>query len=151
MILSGADVRQYIKHGGLKFSPELRDDQFQQNGIDMVIDSVEDALLGAGQFTLGRTAETVKMPNDLMGFVQLRSTWGRHGFIMPGTVIDAGFYGTVTLELAWFRRPGEATGYKRVPVGQRFAHVIFAKLSTPSAPYAGKYQGQQAITRAIED
>lgn len=151
MILSGADVRQYILHGGLKFYPPLRDEQFQQNGVDMVIESVEDDLLGAGQFTLGRTVETITMPNDLMGFVQLRSTWGRNGFIMPSTVVDAGFHGTVTLELAWFRRPGEATEYKRVPVGQRFAHVIFAKLSTPSAPYAGKYQGQQAITHAIED
>lgn len=142
MILSGADVRQYILHGGLKFEPELLPDQFQQNGIDMIVQDVECQRLMAGDFTLGVTREAITMPNDLMAFVQLRSTWARRGFMIPPTVIDAGFRGSITLEIAKFG----ATEY--VPVGQRFAHVIFAKLSTPSAPYAGKYQNQTGITPA---
>lgn len=143
LILSGDAVRQYVKHGGLKFEPELEEDQFQQNGIDMILDSVEyDGALGAGGFTLGRTREVVTMPTSLMAFVHLRSTWARHGFIVPPTVIDAGFHGSITLEIAKFGVPAA------LPVGQRFAHVIFAQLSTPSEPYAGKYQGQLEITGA---
>jgi dCTP deaminase len=145
LILSGNDVRQYIKHGGLKFEPELLPDQFQQNGIDMIVESVESILLASGGFTLGTTREVVTMPNDLCAFVQLRSTWARKGFIMPGTMIDAGFSGSITLEIAKFGAPGY------VPVGARFAHVIFAKLSSPSDPYRGKYQGQQGITQARND
>lgn len=142
MILSGADLRQYIKHGGLTFTPELHDDQFQQNGIDMIVSSVETELVTPGGFTLGVTREVVKMPNDLMAFVHLRSTWARQGWLIPPTIIDAGFEGDITLEITKVGGPGY------VPVGQRFAHVVFAKLSTPSEPYNGKYQGQRGITRA---
>ena len=110
MILSGADVKQYIKFGGLSFSPELTDDQFQQNGIDLVLQSVNCDLLAAGTFTLGTTAEYIKMPNDLMAFVQLRSTWARQGIMLPPTVVDAGFEGNITLEIAVF-------GAQRLPGG----------------------------------
>lgn len=142
MILSGADVKQYILHGGLKLDPPLQEDQFQQNGVDMIIASAQVSLISSGDFTLGVTRETITMPNDLCAFVQLRSTWARLGFMMPGTMIDAGFSGSITLEIAKFG------GAAYVPLGERFAHIIFAKLSTPSAPYSGKYQNQTGITPA---
>lgn len=152
MILSGADVRQYIKFGGLKFEPELDPDQFQQNGIDMVLASAEVDSVAPGEFVLGRTREVVTMPNDLMAFVHLRSTWARHGYIIPPTVIDAGFHGSITLEIAKFVSAQLAMfAPPPLPTGQRFAHIIFAKLSTPSAPYDGKYQGQIDITHARKD
>jgi dCTP deaminase len=143
LILSGDAVKQYILHGGLKFEPELDADQFQQNGVDMVVSEVESEMLTAGGFTLGRTREIITMPNDLCAFVQLRSTWARKGFILPPTMIDAGFHGSITLEIAKFGASSH------VPVGQRFAHVIFAKLTGPTDPYRGKYQGQVAITGAL--
>ena len=143
MILSGADVRQYIKYGGLSFEPALSEDQFQQNGIDMVLESTELDRLGSGDFTLGVTREKVTMPNDLCAFVQLRSTWARKGYMLPPTMIDAGFSGQITLEIVRF---GKFLG--ALPVGERFAHIIFAKLSTPSEPYRGKYQNQTGITGA---
>lgn len=156
MILSGDAVRQYIKHGGLKFEPELQEDQFQQNGIDMILESAERPEVGLGEFVLGRTREVITMPNTLMAFVHLRSTWARHGYIIPPTVIDAGFHGSITLEMARFRSAqlslfaGKSVA-QLLPIGQRFAHIIFAQLSTPSEPYSGKYQGQIEITRAKED
>lgn len=142
MILSGADVRQYIAHGGLHFDPPLQDDQFQQNGVDMIVKEVDSINVSPGGFTLGVTREVITMPNDLMAFVHLRSTWARHGWLIPPTIIDAGFHGDITLEITKVGGPGY------VPVGKRFAHIIFAKLSTPSEPYNGKYQGQRGITRA---
>jgi dCTP deaminase len=141
MILSGADIRQYMKHSKLAFSPALRDDQFQQNGIDMILEAADKTKLLVGGFTLGCTRESICMPNDLMAFVQLRSTWARKGFMIPPTVIDAGFNGTITLEIASFV-------HQPLPIGERFAHVIFAKLCSPSAPYDGKYQHQTGITGA---
>jgi dCTP deaminase len=144
VILSGADVQQYILHGGLAFSPALEVSQFQQNGVDMILEAAEVLTLGDGQFTLGRTREQVTMPNDLCAFVQLRSSWARRGFMLPPTMIDAGFIGTITLEIVKF---GAAM---KLPVGERFAHVVFAKLTSPSEPYRGRYQGQQEITRAYQ-
>ena len=144
MILSNQDLQSYIKYGGLKFSPPLQEDQFQQNGIDLILDSTAYPYVVKGNFILGTTKEIIEMPNDLMAFVQLRSTWAREGFLLPPTVIDAGFKGTITLEIISFKT-------QFLPVGKRFAHIIFAKLTTPTAPYAGKYQNQFGITEAIDD
>jgi dCTP deaminase len=145
MILSGEDVRQYIKFGNLKFSPELSHEQFQQNGVDLFLESVQrkDETSPSFSFTLGCTREFIEMPNDLMAFVQLRSSWARRGFMLPPTVIDAGFKGQITLEIVSFAA-------EAVPIGQRFVHLIFAKLTSPSEPYAGRYQGQLGITKAYE-
>lgn len=141
MILSGVDVQQYIDFGGLKFDPELKPDQFQQNGVDLILDECSKSELRAGDWTLGVSLERIVMPNDLMAFVQLRSTWARKGIILPPTVVDAGFDGQITLEIAAFADV-------KLPIGERFAHLIFAKLSSPSAPYKGKYQYQTGITGA---
>lgn len=143
MILSGADIQQYIKYGGLKFEPILDNNQFQQNGIDLILQESDRTTLGRAEFTLGRTREIVTMPNDLMAFVQLRSTWARKGFMLPPTVIDAGFSGSITLEIVAFNC------LNHLPIGERFAHVIFAKLASPSEPYRGKYQNQINTTPAI--
>jgi dCTP deaminase len=148
VILSGADVRQYIAYGGLRFSPELQDDQFQQNGVDLILGKVEASQRGTGElypgeFVLGCTLERIEMPNDLMAFVQLRSTWARRGFMLPPTVIDAGFRGQITLEIVSF-------AHNMLPLQERFAHLIFAKLASPSEPYAGKYQEQMGITKAAQ-
>ena len=141
MILSGYDLQQYIARGGLSFSPDLGADQFQQNGIDLILGECELRNLKSGQFTLGTTREKITMPNDLMAFVELRSTWARCGLLLPPTIIDAGFEGTITLEIVSFAE-------NTLPIGQRFAHLIFAKLLTPADPYRGKYQGQSGITHA---
>src|ERR1700733_12687042 len=53
LILSGDAVKQYAKFGGLKFEPELNPAQFQQNGIDMIVEAVKSALLSAGGLRLG--------------------------------------------------------------------------------------------------
>ena len=68
----------------------------------------------------------------------------RDGFSIPPTVIDPDFNGTITLEIISYRD-------NKVPIGERFVHIIFAKLASPSEPYSGKYQGQEDITRVIKD
>lgn len=145
MILSGRDLRWYIEQKLLVVDP-VTTEQFQQNGIDSILEECEDGRnkLFQGQFTLGRTRERFELPNDLMAFVQLRSTWARKGFMLPPTIVDAGFKGTLTLEIASFRE-------QILPIGERFAHIIFAKLTSPSEPYSGKYQNQFDITDAISD
>ncbi len=142
MILSGNDVKTYIKLGKLVFNPVLTFDQFQQNGIDMILANAKITLLDKGDFTLGVTREYIYMPDDLMAFVQLRSSWARKGLFIPPTVIDAGFQGTITLEIACF-------SLQQLPIGQRFAHIIFAKLTNPTEPYNGKYQNQVNITESV--
>ena len=145
MILSGRDVAWYIEKKKLVIDP-INSEQFQQNGVDLILDEVTShpSNFTPGQFVLGTTREYIEMPDDLMAFVQLRSTWARSGIILPPTVVDAGFKGTITLEIVPF------SGIL-VPYRQRFAHLIFAKMANPSDPYNGKYQGQKGITQARKD
>lgn len=139
MILSGHDIERYIKRGGLSFFPPLDFCQFQQNGVDLILNKIE---IQDG-FYLGVTREAVKMPNDLMAFVEIRSSWARRGLFIPPTIVDAGFEGDITLEIM------DCSGkVLSSAVGARFAHLIFAKLASPTEPYSGKYQGQRGITKA---
>ena len=109
---------EYVKEGGLK---------------EMVIHPGEHVLLS--------TMELIGLPDDLVGFIELRSTWARHGLLIPPTIIDAGFTGTVTL--------GVFNG-SRFPIllkpKVRFAHVIFAKtLNRVKNAYSGTYQNQRGM------
>lgn len=87
------------------------------------------------------TQEYVKFPDDLMGFCALRSSVARHGFIAPMTIIDAGFEGTLTIEVFY-------SGIRpfKLYVGDRFLHLIIAKTSGPVRKvYNGIYKGQRGV------
>jgi len=87
------------------------------------------------------TLEYIRLPNDLMAFVQLRSTWARHGIFIPPTIVDAGFEGELTLEVLNFSPQPILLG-----VGWRFCHLIFAKTTSPVEKiYHGTYRGQRGI------
>lgn len=87
------------------------------------------------------TLETITLPNDLMSFCELRSTFARLGISIPPTIVDAGFSGNLTIELL-----GGAAPVRLYP-GTRFLHLVFAKLSSPvKRPYRGKYYRQKGVT-----
>ncbi|PWB52627.1 MAG: dCTP deaminase [Candidatus Methanoperedenaceae archaeon] len=77
--------------------------------IETVINVYQDRLyvkLGKGlilhpnQFILGCTFEYVKFPQDLIGYVLGRSSWGRVGLVIAtATFVNPGFAGVITLEL----------------------------------------------------
>ena len=98
-------------------------------------------IIGPLEQVLLSTHEVVGLPDTLMGFVELRSTWARHGLFMPPTIIDAGFQGNITLEVF---------NSSRFPIllrpRVRFAHVIFAAtLNKVSNAYKGTYLNQKGI------
>lgn len=97
-----------------------------------------------GEFVLGVTLEKVKLADDLVARVEGRSSLGRLGIIVHSTAgfIDAGFEGTITLEI---------TNINRMPValypGMRVCQLAFETMSSPAEiPYgrkaSSKYQGQ---------
>jgi len=145
MILSGNDVRDHLRRGSLGIHP-LDDDQIRQNGVDLVL---RDAMIQdhgtrfSSRFWLGCTAERIELPDNLMAFVQLRSTWARSGFIIPPTIVDAGFRGDLTIEIL-------QCGMVEPPIGKRFVHLIFARTTGPCEMYGGKYQHQTGITGPID-
>ncbi|RLF16133.1 MAG: dCTP deaminase [Thermoprotei archaeon] len=173
MILSDFDLRNYIKSGRLVVKP-FTESTLRENGIDLrigdqiarlkrtdkvfditqfmknggynigdffEIEEGEEFLIRPFEHVLISSLEYLELPNDLMGFVELRSTFARIGLVIPPTIIDAGFKGQITLEVRGAPFP------VRLRRGMRFAHVIFAKLTSPVLnPYRGKYFGQRGVT-----
>lgn len=94
-------------------------------------------------FILAVTKEVFKLPSDVTGMVEGRSSIGRSGlFIQNAGLADSGFEGSITLELF------NATDYPiKVYPGMRIGQMVFYKNDFPSEnPYNGKYQGQIDVT-----
>lgn len=94
---------------------------------------------------LGKTVETVEMPDDCVGHLHGVSTLGRQG-LMPHVqagLVDAGWLGVLTLEIVligqgMFLRPG-----------MRIAQLTVERLSAPALrPYAGRYAGDMDVQPA---
>lgn len=93
------------------------------------------------QMVLLSTREKIKIPNDLMGICGVRSTVARLGLFSPNTYADAGFEGTLTIEVY-----NAGCNTVMIPVGSRFLHVAFAKIMNGvEFPYKGSYQGQIGV------
>ena len=168
MILGDRDLKYYIDKGLIRidpFDPEI----VRENGVDLRVGTqiarlrrsskpldiregydpeeyyeVEEGtsfIIYPGERVLLTTLEYIGLPDDLMGFVELRSTYARLGLSLPPTIVDAGFEGNVTLEVLGSSFP------VKIYSGDRFAHVIFARTLSPvENPYRGRYQGQRGVT-----
>lgn len=104
--------------------------------------------LASGEFALGTTHERVKLPTDLVGRVEGRSSLGRIGLLVHATAgfIDPGFEGHITLEL-YNLNPHPLL----LEPGTRICQISFHQMSSPAArPYGSergsKYQGQSSVT-----
>ena len=169
MILSDIELINYIKEKLLIVEP-FDQEIVKENGLDLRIGNeiariVNDGtvidirkpdferfyrrepvgeagfIIHPNERVLATTLETITLPNSLMAFCELRSTFARLGISIPPTIVDAGFSGNLTIELL-----GGSAPVQLYP-GIRFLHVVFAKLSTPvKKPYRGKYYKQSGVT-----
>ncbi|HEY4375735.1 MAG TPA: dCTP deaminase [Acidimicrobiales bacterium] len=106
-------------------------------------------MLHPGEFVLGSTAERIRLPTDLVGRLEGKSSLGRLGLLIHSTAgfIDAGWDGHVTLELS-----NIATLPITLYPGMRIGQISFLMMTTPadvpygSAKLASKYQGQRGPT-----
>ncbi|MBF0130993.1 MAG: dCTP deaminase [Magnetococcales bacterium] len=118
-----------------------------QDGMETTI--VEDHgrfCLPPGAFALGITKERVKIPNDMVGWLDGRSSLARLGLMIHITAfaIDPGWNGKITLE---FFNAGPLT--LALAPGLRIGAISFEGLSSPSSlPYGSKpgakYHGQDS-------
>jgi dCTP deaminase len=168
MILGDRDLKYYLEKKWIVIDP-LREDSIRENGIDLRVgneivrfkkiskvfspyetkefhdffhvEKGEEFIVNPHEHVLLTTEEFIKLPHDVMAFVNLRSSFARLGLFIPPTIVDAGFEGELTIEVV-----GSAFPIK-LKRGTRFLHLIFAKTLTPvENPYHGKYQGQRGVT-----
>jgi dCTP deaminase len=106
-------------------------------------------ILHPGEFVLGSTLERIRLPDDIVGRLDGKSSLGRLGLLIHSTAgfIDPGWNGHVTLELSNVANL-PITIYYAMKIGQ----LSFVRLTEPAAtPYGAnglgsKYQGQRGPT-----
>lgn len=133
------EIAHHKKHGINVIIDPTKEDHVKKTYEEII--RTEKMVIEPNEQVLLSTMEYLGLPNDVMGFVELRSTWARHGLSMPPTIIDAGFHGTITLEVI------NNAPYKiLLRSEQRFAHIIFAETSSlVRKPYSGSYMEQRGI------
>ena len=92
-----------------------------------------------GHFVLASAMEQFQTPNNLVGFVKDKSTWARQGLSVFNTVIEPGWNGFLTLELAYHGHEGLL-----IKPGQGIAQVLYGRLSEEGDYGDGKYQNQES-------
>ncbi len=100
-----------------------------------------------GEFVLGRTEEKISLPADIVGSVEGKSSLARLGLSIhqTGGWIDAGFSGTITLELH-----NCSLNQILLSAGMPIAQIVFFQTMPAELPYGdrqnSKYQNQESAT-----
>ncbi|CCC81336.1 dCTP deaminase [Thermoproteus tenax] len=105
-----------------------------------IVREAEEIAIPPRNFVLLTTEEYVRMPDDVVGLANLRSTLARYGLVIPPTVVDAGFEGNITIEVV-----NESPNTIVLKPGLRFLHLVLVK-AQGKALYSGSYQGQRGVT-----
>lgn len=107
-------------------------------------DGAEYFILPPNSYALGYTIEYFRMPRDVTAIVLGKSTYARAGLQVNATPIEAGFEGTVVLELA-----NSTTLPMMVYVNEGIAQFLFFKGDRPcKVSYedrGGKYHRQRGL------
>lgn len=104
-------------------------------------------IIHPGQFVLGCTKETVKLPDDIAGYIDGRSSLGRLGLVVHVTSgwVDPGWEGRLVLEM---------TNVGKLPIAvysdMRICKLVLFKMSSKAEiPYSkrkeAKYKKQKTI------
>jgi dCTP deaminase len=154
-VLSDADILRWRAKGELEIEP-FEPKNLTPNGYDVMIEEVavpsKDLTFTEGvarvppltRFAVS-TRESVRLGRHLAGQIWLRTTWARRGVVASFGMIDAGFSGTLT-----FGALNASDAVLELPIGERFAQIVFSTLESPASETyekrSGTYQGQKGVT-----
>jgi dCTP deaminase len=177
MILSDQTIRAELEAGRIGIDP-LGDGCIQPSSVDLHVDRYfrvfrnhtqrvidvkenqealtelieigpEALILHPGEFVLGSTVEQVRLPDDLVGRLEGKSSLGRLGLLIHSTAgfVDAGWDGYLTLELSNVANL-PITVYPGMKIGQISFLRMTTAAETPygSANLGSKYQHQRGPT-----
>lgn len=139
------NVFRVFEHSKNPYIDPTKKDYSNEITREVVVQSGEKFIMQPGDFVLAVTLENVKIPADLMGRLEGRSSLGRLGLVVHSTasVFDPGWDGKPVLELGNLGRMAI-----QLTPGMRICAMTFEELSSPSeTPYtkkhSAKYIGQK--------
>jgi len=162
MLLSNADIREYLKKGKIKIKP-LKEDQIGSASIDLTLGkkfwffkkeyigkkvdlskvdfkkatyavTADTVALGQGEMCLGITQEKITLPADIMGRLEGRSRYARMGLgvHITSALVQPGSDNHQVLEIV-----NNAPFVSIIHSGMRISQVVFYRMRSPSTkPYA---------------
>ncbi len=140
------DTFRVFNHSKFPFIDPSKKDFSNEITKEVRVKKGENFIMQPGDFVLAVTLENVKIPADLMGRLEGRSSLGRLGLVVHSTAstFDAGWDGKPVLELGNLGRMAIA-----LTPGMRVCAMTFEQLSSPAeTPYTSKkfakYKFQQA-------
>lgn len=90
---------------------------------------------------LVKSLEIISFSPQVAAIIGLRSTWARTGFMLPPTLVDAGYKGQLTVLISTPSFP------VRLREGVRFFHLAVFRLNEEAEKaYNGSYQGLTGIS-----
>ncbi len=112
------------------------------------VSPMEQFVLHPKEFVLASTLEYIKLPINLAGRLEGRSTWGRVGLQIHSTAgfVDPGFEGTLAFELY-------NAGKTPLPLfaGIRVAQISFYECTAATIPYSKKDAAKYSKSTEIKD
>lgn len=136
------DLRIGSKIIRLKSSNEVLDSEKLDDLKEYyTLEEDEEFIIEPREHILLTSQEYLKIPVNIMGFVNLKSTYARLGLSIPPTIVNAGSEGELTIELIGGPFP------IKIRRGAKIVQIIFVKLSSPAQkPYRGRYHNQRGPT-----
>lgn len=165
MILPDKLIKEQIELGSLKIIP--LPDKIEGSSVDLTLSNKfkkliapmvdihdkktfqyeeiesDEIIFSPGEFMLGATNETIELSPKISAFVQGRSSIGRLGLAIEiAGFVDAGFKGTITLEML-----NVSNKPIKIYAGSKICQIIFVEMKEePEVPYnikkSQKYMNQ---------
>ena len=111
------------------------------NGELINVEEAGKAVIPPKTYSLILTLERVRLPDDVMGDMKLRSSLAREGLLGSFAWVDPGWDGNLTLGI--YNASDEAV---ELAYGERFVQIAFIRLEGAAKnPYLGNYQGSQHL------
>lgn len=135
-------------HFDLSLPKEKIKEQVREYTEVIHIEPMHPFILHPAEFALASTLEYIKLPGDISGRLEGRSTWGRAGLQVHSTagLVDPGFEGSLTFELH---------NMGKLPLtlfpGVRVAQLSFHRCASVVKPYLKKSEAKYARSTGIPD
>jgi dCTP deaminase len=134
-------------HIDLSEKPSAKEKAYKE-GKRIILEAGGHFFLHPGEFVLASTLEYFKLPDDLAGRIEGRSSWGRQGLLVHATAgfVDPGFAGVLTFELS---------NAGRLPIkltpGSRIGQICFFEMTSRSLiPYYAKHDPKYHEATTLE-
>ncbi len=140
MALSDNEISGAIKTGQFHVTPENA--KLNPAGIDLRV--ARSLVLKPGQQTLVATVERVKLSEQFLGILHIRSSLAREGIIASLALVDPGFRGQLTVSL--YNAGDRLVSLRK---GERFIQLSLLRLGMPAThAYVGKYQNSRGVVKS---